>query len=64
MTLMEETQRDWPLGTLVRKKSGSQWCGRIVGYYSTRLTPHGVAIESRTEVGSVQIYPTKAIERF
>ena len=50
------------LGDSVRKKSGSQWSGRIVGYYSTSLTPEGYAIESDTEKGSVQIYPVSALE--
>lgn len=51
------------LGELVRKKSGSQWRGFIVGHYSTALTPEGYAVESSTEVGSVQIYPAHALER-
>ena len=46
----------------VRKKSGSQWQGRVVGYYSTELTPEGYAVESETHKGSVQIYPAKALE--
>lgn len=58
-----ETIEQFPLGTNVKKKSGSEWNGKIVGYYSTTLTPNGVAIESHTERGSVQIYPTKAIEK-
>ena len=52
---------DWPLGSLVEKISGSQWRGKIVGYYSTRLTPCGIAVESHAHLGSVQIYPTKAM---
>ena len=59
---LREVERLFPLGTQVRKKSGSSWSGSVVGYYSTALTPMGVAIESRTETGSVQIYPIKAIE--
>lgn len=50
------------LGTRMRKKSGSKWQGEVVGYYSTDLTPVGYAIESETEVGSVQIYPAAALE--
>lgn len=53
---------DWPLGTRVRKKSGSSWQGKVVGYYSTSLTPEGYAVESERETGSVQIYPCKALE--
>lgn len=49
-------------GDEVRKKSGSSWHGIVVGFYSTALTPEGVAVESLTETGSVQIYPVKALE--
>lgn len=52
----------WRLGDTVRKRSGSQWHGRVVGFYSTTLTPVGYAVESDTEAGSVQIYPEKALE--
>lgn len=51
-----------PLGTRVRKKSGASWQGRIVGYYSTSLTPIGYCVESEREPGSVQIYPASALE--
>ena len=47
---------------MVRKVSGSQWHGKVVGTYSTELTPEGYAVESSTEKGSVQIYPAKALE--
>lgn len=53
---------EWPMGTLVSKKSGSSWTGKVVGFYSTELTPEGYAIESSSETGSVQIYPRKALE--
>ena len=49
-------------GDLVRKSSGSQWQGRVVGEYSTTLTPEGYAVESETHAGSVQIYPAAALE--
>lgn len=52
----------WPVGTLVRKRSGGQWHGRICGYYTTDLTTEGYAVESLREPGSVQIYPRKALE--
>lgn len=52
----------WPLGTRVRKRKGSSWQGRVVGYYSTDLTPRGYAVESEREPGSVQIYPKAAFE--
>lgn len=51
------------LGDRMRKKSGAQWQGRVVGWYSTDLTPVGYAIESETHAGSVQIYPAAALER-
>ena len=50
------------MGDLVRKTKGAQWHGRIVGTYSTSLTPEGYAVESSTEHGSVQIYPAAALE--
>ena len=50
------------IGDLVRKKSGSEWQGRIVGWYSTELTPEGYAVESEAHKGSVQIYPAAALE--
>lgn len=49
-------------GDRVRKKSGSKWQGRVVGWYSTALTPEGYAVESEAHAGSVQIYPAKALE--
>jgi dihydrofolate reductase (trimethoprim resistance protein) len=50
-------------GDRVRKKSGAAWQGRIVGWYSTQLTPEGYAVESEAHPGSVQIYPVAALER-
>jgi hypothetical protein len=52
------------IGQRVRKKSGSEWQGRIVGTYSTALTPEGYAVESEAHAGSVQIYPVTALEAF
>lgn len=49
------------MGDRVEKISGSSWRGRVVGTYSTDLTPEGYAVESDTEKGSVQIYPAKAL---
>lgn len=49
------------LGDRVYKKSGSAWHGFVVGFYSTKLTPVGVAVESEREPGSVQIYPVAAL---
>lgn len=50
------------LGQIVRKKSGSEWEGQVVGWYSTELTPEGYAVESEYHKGSVQIYPAAALE--
>lgn len=52
----------WPLGTRVTKTKGSQWTGKVVGFYSTSLTAEGYAVESETERGSVQIYPVAALK--
>lgn len=59
-----QTQRQptFNRGDRVRKRSGSAWQGRVVGEYSTALTPDGYAVESEAHPGSVQIYPAKALE--
>ena len=49
------------VGDRVTKIKGSNWTGRVVGTYSTSLTPEGYAVESETENGSVQIYPAAAL---
>jgi dihydrofolate reductase (trimethoprim resistance protein) len=51
------------LGDRVRKKSGAAWQGQVVGWYCTKLTPEGYAVESEAHPGSVQIYPVAALER-
>ena len=51
------------LGDLVRKKTGSQWQGKVVGFYQTKLTQRGYCVESDSHAGSVQIYPEAALER-
>ena len=48
-------------GQRVTKTKGSSWTGKIVGVYSTKLTPVGYAVESENEPGSVQIYPASAL---
>lgn len=53
--------RKFNLGELVTKTKGSSWTGRVVGFYSTKLTPVGYAVESTNEPGSVQIYPEAAL---
>lgn len=52
----------WALGERVTKIKGSSWTGKIVGFYSTALTPVGYAVESENEPGSVQIYPESALQ--
>lgn len=52
---------DFAKGDRVTKRSGSSWTGRVVGYYTTDLTPDGICVESENEPGSVQIYPAKAL---
>ncbi|NEI71071.1 hypothetical protein GR212_15940 [Rhizobium lusitanum] len=54
--------RAFAIGDRVRKTKGSSWQGRIVGFYSTELTPVGYCVESEREPGSVQIYPETALE--
>ena len=51
------------MGDRVRKKSGAAWQGQVVGWYCTKLTPEGYAVESESHPGSVQIYPVTALER-
>ena len=58
----ETKQPKFKLGDLVTKTKGSCWTGRVVGTYSTKLTPEGYAVESMTEHGSVQIYPAAALQ--
>ncbi len=60
--MMDFSTFRWPLGQRVRKTKGSSWQGKIVGFYSTELTPEGYAVESEREPGSVQIYPVSALE--
>ena len=50
------------IDNFVRKKSGSIWRGKVVGFYSTKLTPTGYCVESIYEPGSVQLYPEAALE--
>jgi len=57
-----EPERAFSRGDVVRKRSGSAWQGRVVGEYSTTLTPEGYAVESEAHHGSVQIYPAAALE--
>jgi R67 dihydrofolate reductase len=61
MTDIDTSPRKFKLGDFVTKVSGSQWHGRVVGFYSTDLTPIGYCVESYFERGSVQLYPEKAL---
>ncbi|NLS19849.1 hypothetical protein HGP16_25250 [Rhizobium sp. P40RR-XXII] len=56
--------RTFRIGDRVRKIKGSSWQGKVVGFYSTKLTPDGYCVESEREPGSVQIYPESALEVF
>lgn len=58
-----ESHSTFKYGDYVVKVSGSQWTGKIVGWYSTDMTPEGYAVESSNHIGSVQIYPVKALKR-
>lgn len=51
----------YKIGDRLRKIKGSSWRGKVVGFYSTELTPIGYCIESEYEPGSVQIYPQEAV---
>jgi hypothetical protein len=55
-------QGKFRMGDLVKKSSGSEWEGRVVGYYRTEQTQEGYAVESSAHRNSVQIYPAKALE--
>lgn len=52
----------WGPGQRVRKRKGSSWQGRVVGYYISSITREGYCVESENEPGSVQIYPVEALE--
>lgn len=63
MRVWPQTHRSFLYGDAVEKIRGSQWRGRVVGWYATELTPEGYAVESATERGSVQIYPASALRK-
>jgi dihydrofolate reductase (trimethoprim resistance protein) len=58
----KDMAQQFQIGDRVRKIKGSEWQGKIVGTYSTDLTPEGYCVESESHKGSVQIYPTSALE--
>ncbi len=55
-------QGKFRMGDRVKKSTGSEWVGRVVGWYSTEQTPEGYAVESSAHRNSVQIYPVTALE--
>ena len=55
-------QGKFSMGDLVKKSTGSEWEGRVVGWYSTEQTKEGYAVESSAHRNSVQIYPVTALE--
>lgn len=50
------------MGDKLRKKSGSDWSGTVVGWYSTEQTPEGYCIASKYHKNTVQLYPLAALE--
>lgn len=55
----------FPLGTTVRKVSGPEWTGKVVGYYSSTFTTEGLVIENTSPgaLGQVHVEPAKRMER-
>ncbi len=60
---MDTLGKGWKFqrGSYVKKISGSEWEGHVVGFYSTKLTPRGYAVLSAFHPGAVQLYPEKAL---
>ena len=42
-------------GDTVRKIKGSEWVGKVVGEYSTYMTPEGYAVESSAHRGCADL---------
>jgi dihydrofolate reductase (trimethoprim resistance protein) len=57
------THKTFKYGDAAVKTSGSEWYGKVVGWYATVLTPEGYAVESDCHPGSVQIYPASALRK-
>jgi len=62
MEKLRLSDRKFKLGDRVQKTKGSDWRGRVVGFYATELNPDGYCIESEAHPGSVQIYPAAALK--
>lgn len=60
---MDTTNWKYQLGDVVKKSSGSEWAGKVVGFYSSSMTERGYAIENNIYKGSVQIYPEAALKK-
>jgi hypothetical protein len=62
--MIETLSERFPLGANVRKVSGPQWHGKIVGYYSSSFTPEGLVIECTADgaLGQVHVEPAKRME--
>lgn len=60
-----DVEQQFPLGTRVRKISGPEWEGMVVGYYSSTFTPEGLVIECTAEGarGQVHVEPAKRMEK-
>jgi hypothetical protein len=54
-TPASEQQGKFRMGDLVKKSTGSEWEGRVVGWYSTEQTPEGYAVESSAKQNRVQM---------
>ena len=57
--MIDRPDKEWIFGRgqYVKKRTGSSWHGKVVGFYTTGWTPRGYCVESEFEPGSVQIYP-------
>ena len=51
-----EGPRLFPFGCRVDKKSGPQWTGIVVGYYSSTFTPEGLVIECTVPGAGGQVH--------
>lgn len=63
LTADNDRLRAFKIGEVVKKRSGSWWEGRVVGFYSTDQTADGVCVQLDKPMDPVQIYPAAALER-